>query len=442
MRRLLIIPLAGISLTMLAYLWPAGDPEAVLLDDDPEPTASAQSNGHQAELHRLIHQPAVISPIPAAALTMDFHGVVKNSVSGAILSEVDVEWALAVKGECQDEEVDWKTASVAQDGTFTVARSEVQGPGELCLDLELDDHVTRRFSVAQGRWPAGRPGLVARLDPYGKIRGRVFDLAGKPLADTDVSAALGDSREAQEDTTTDGKGWYELPGLEPGRYLVMADAEYERLANFEEVQLKAGEVRRLDLREREVPRISLRGKVVDSSGRGVTRVVVKIEPRVKARGGRERYFLVQSAGNTTWRDGSFEVDLGRAGWYRVRLYAQQNATQVMGQADLYASGGKGEESTIVYKGKVTTCTLHDASGRQVSLSGGYSMIISRGCTSMGMGVIGGLGRSPVHRDLRFPWPPNARSVSVTLDGQGLSGGISLTGPDDVCMIKGHSPTGQ
>lgn len=435
---MLLFSLIGASLAMLAYLWPAGEPHTTAPEDDPDVPASGRPAGRQAELHRLVYLPPPVSTVAAAAISMDFHGVVKDSATGVVLKGVTVRWAMAMEGDCEIEGVDWSDAAVAEDGTFTIARGDVEGSGDLCLDLEAEGHVSRSVSATQVSWPAGRPGLAPRLKPHGKIRGRVFRVDGKPAAETDIYTVFGDAREAVQEVATDKDGWYELEALEPGRYLVYAESEYNHTASFAEVRLEPGEARRLDLREREVPSVKLEGRVVDSSGRPVSRVAVKIEPREESRNPGDRYFLARSA-TSTWRGGTFDADLGRAGWYRVSLYAGDDSKQVMGQADLYVGGGQQVTHTIVYRGKVTACTLHDAAGRRVDQSSGFSMTVSRGCTSLGMGFFASLGSRARYQDMRFPWPPGARSVTLTLHGHGLSGSIQLEGADAVCRVVGRPP---
>ena len=436
MRRLLLIPLAGASLTLLALLWPADDPAEAPGEDDLEPAAVTHVGGRLVELNRLIHQQPGAARLPAQVLAADYHGVVKDSVTGAVLEGPEVKWAAAVKGKCEEERVDWQDAEVADDGTFTITRQEAEEAAVLCLELESEGHVSRTVVTATTAWPTGRPGLLLRLDPHAKIRGRVLDARGKPLENTDIYRVFGDSQEAEQDERSKKNGWYELSELKPGRYLVYTETDHTYLANFAEVQLRAGEVRRLDLRERKVSSLIQRGRVVDRGGHPLARVAVKIDPRDGARSAMERYFLSRTADTATWRGGTFEAELGRAGWYRVRLYAGPDAKKVMGQAHVYVGTGHQEQTTVVFQGKITACSLHDSSGSQVGLTGGYSMTISRGCTSLGMGILGGMGGRSRYQDLRFPWPEGARSVTVTLNGNGVSGSLRLDGPNDPCRIQG------
>ena len=180
--------------------------------------------------------------------------------------------------------------------------------------------------------------------------------------------------------------------------------------------------------------------MVDGTGHPVARVAITIKSRARTRSALERYQLIQAEGMGTWRAGTFQTEVGRAGWYRVRLHADPDEERVTGYADVYVDG-KQPEPTIVYRGKVITCSLHDAAGRQLRLSAGYSMTIRRGCRSTGMGVIfGGLSRGPGYPDLRFPWPHKARSITVTLNGRsGLSGSIQLDSPEAPCRIQARTP---
>ncbi len=435
MRRLLFLPLAGASLTLLVFLWPADDSLDQPGEVDDHAAASKRHTGRRAELHRLIHHLPVVAPVAAAALSADFHGVIQDSVSGETLPDADVDWGMAKDGECEDVGVDWSTAAITEDGAFTIPRAEVKGDGELCLSVDLGSHVERTFTAAQATWPAGRPGRTVRLDRLGEIRGRVLSKSGVPATDKDVYVVADGERESEQEATTNAKGWYELDELAPGRYIVYADSSFTHLVSYAEVRLKAGQQLRQDLQEREVKSVPMTAKVVDRSGRPVARVAVSIKPRGKARNSKERYFLTQVQGTTTDRDGAFEADLGRAGWYRVRLHAEDNEEQVMGQADVWAGAGQQGEPTIVYQGKVVVCTLHDAAGRQLLQDGDYSMSITRGCTaSMGFALLS-VGDRPRYKDLRFPWPPRARSVHVTLNGDGVSGNVTISSPGDVCMVQ-------
>ncbi len=432
----MLVPLAGAALAVLGLVWPENDErEAPPTDEVAAPLVAGRPPGRRAELQRLIRAPFSSAPLPLPSV--DFHGVVRSSKTGALLDDPGVEWGMAAEGKCEGGGIDWQDVTWEDgDDGFIILRHEIEATGALCLKLDHDGYTDQIVTMAQGKWPSGRPGLTLRLAPQSVLRGRALDQEGKPRAEVEISVYRVDERSAADTATTAKDGSYTLSVLDAGAYLVAADSYNTTHASFAEVTLQPGEVRRLDLRERAVTTLALRGKVVDLAGKPVSRVALSITPRAKARSPLERYQLIQAEDMSTWRAGAFEAEVGRAGWYRVRLHDESGSEPALGQADVYVDG-KQPEPTIVYRGKVITCTLHDAAGRQVGLRTSYNMTVRRGCTTVGMGFLSGGSRGPVHPDLRFPWPRSARSVRLTLHGQnGLSGSVTLDSPDAACRAQG------
>lgn len=254
----MLVPLAGAALAVLGFVWPEYDAEDELPAE--EVTGSRTTPrplDRRAELNRLIRLPSAATPMTLPSV--DFHGVVRDSKTGAALDETSVDFAESVDGQCE-EGVDWQGVTWDEaGGGFTIPRDELEEPGPLCLSLTRDGYADDIITVARSKWPVGRPGLAVRLAPQATLRGRVLDLDGKPRPEVDVSVYLGDERATDLTTTTEKDGTYEVKEIDAGTYLVTAESYDTAYAAFAEVKLGPGEVRRLDLQERAVKSLTLQG---------------------------------------------------------------------------------------------------------------------------------------------------------------------------------------
>lgn len=284
---------------------------------------------------------------------------------------------------------------------------------------------------ARAASPEAEP-APAPVSAPARLRGRVTDASGTPQDGVEIRRVEPGGTFSDKLAATDKRGWYEVRQLKPGEHLFYADTfDVERTA-LSRVRLRAGEVRRLDLVVKQLPAVQLNGRVVDRHGRPISWVTVKVRPRHAPGDDRARYLLSRATDVTSSSDGSFSLPLAE-GWYTVRLLASSRSAGAGGQTTVYVQQGLADQ-VVIYGGHVVSCTLHTPQGRPVTFSG-YSMSVTHINSRSGLGMLG--GGTFRRQALRFPWPPGAASVSVSLSGSGISGDLVLRRPGQRCRIAGQ-----
>jgi hypothetical protein len=173
------------------------------------------------------------------------------------------------------------------------------------------------------------------------IRGQVTDdRTGRPLAAVSVGISQAGSLTR---VTTDVLGRYEIHGLKPGEYYVIAEADHYVSAVYGQrswsetgigVQLRAGEMAAgIDVRLQ--PAATVNGRVFGVSGDGLTGVEIEVLAERYGAGGRTR---VPVAFAQTQQAGVFQVSQLAAGEYYIRAYTPKRSqpSQRSG-AEAYAS---------------------------------------------------------------------------------------------------------
>jgi protocatechuate 3,4-dioxygenase beta subunit len=147
-----------------------------------------------------------------------------------------------------------------------------------------------------------------------RVRGKVLDAAGQPIAGAVVRFAQPSSRRHPADpsvTQSGAGGEYQLADLPPGKWTASASASGYLPANLDDIVLGAGEERALDLRLEPGGRV-LRGTVSDRTGGAIAGALVEASPTLGLLPGGTG----KAAAALTARDGSYTLGLGD-GRYRV-----------------------------------------------------------------------------------------------------------------------------
>ncbi len=162
-------------------------------------------------------------PLPTSGATEEkklsgFSGTAINSLTGAPLPHVEVRLLRTTAGDVSNRFASWGRTATGLDGKFAMTGIE---PGSYLLTADRNGY--HRIDVLPGRdapMLTVKPGeeirdILLKLEPDGRIAGRVTGIDGEPIPSVKVEAAPTPARD-----TTDDRGQFVIGGLTPGRYLL------------------------------------------------------------------------------------------------------------------------------------------------------------------------------------------------------------------------------
>jgi protocatechuate 3,4-dioxygenase beta subunit len=228
-------------------------------------------------------------------------------------------------------------------GAFTVQHAPA---GSFKLVASAADGTTGELPVTIA--DRDQTGLVVKLETRGSIAGRVIDTTGAPVPDVRVNArAVERDRPGSfmvsindfgQEVVTAPDGTFRIVGLEPGKYDVGVDDivdRFERMSKQKKddkpqnlVELAAGEARTGVTVTVEARDGTIRGTVVDTSGKPVADAWVTIArqlPGMKVEG-LDDMFTENTTPLLTSADGRFTADHLRKGTYHVVVEGPRGAS--------------------------------------------------------------------------------------------------------------------
>ncbi|HET6202676.1 MAG TPA: carboxypeptidase regulatory-like domain-containing protein [Planctomycetota bacterium] len=251
----------------------------------------------------------------------------------------------------------WKPVHAGRsgaDGAFSIAV-----PPELPqFRFEVDAEFARA-SEASARWfavgsPEVEAGITLRLDPAGEIEGTLRSASGRPVAGGRASASPGGWGGRGVDA--DAAGRFSIRGLAPGRYGIAALGEGCGPASRADLDVRAGEVTRVDL---DLPPESfLSGRVVDEEGRGVARARVDARPN-ESLGSNPQELRYGRA--ITDAEGRFRVGSLRSGKHDLVAFRVGRLSPKAETVDVPAGSGVADLRLVLAGGRSLAGRVFDAS---------------------------------------------------------------------------------
>ncbi len=306
------------------------------------------------------------------------------------------------------------TVEAGDDGTFSLRA----GPGTHTLEVSAPRHATRRLDVdVRGAGEAVDLGDVP-LEVGIAIRGRVRDLAHRPIENAEVLTFYDEQSFSER---TDSTGAYVLAGLSPGMYSVSARAPG-----------MGGAERRAEAGASGIdfvltPAGKITGLVVDEAGRPIEafRANARARMRMGYSGMRDNFAAA---------DGRFVLEDVAEGEYVLDISAPDRASAVVPDVKVTA-GGTADVGTVrltaggIVRGLVVDAASAPVSGATASISGtGRDFRIAPEVTSDAGGAFEFRGV-----------PPGAAQVSVTHPSYapGFASGLEVDpahGPTEVRVV--------
>jgi len=177
---------------------------------------------------------------PAAPRYASLAGVVLDDATGAPVPRA------VVKLETKSAEPSDAVAWTDDRGAFSFFRVP---PGQYFLHAHRDGYEMTRFGTVRREQPPEVLSLASaedrrvtiRMRPVGSISGTVTDPDGDPLPGTNVALLVAGYERRKlryrqwYGAQTDNRGRYRIGGLPPGKYVLMANAQWQRPAAMPEV---------------------------------------------------------------------------------------------------------------------------------------------------------------------------------------------------------------
>ncbi len=268
--------------------------------------------------------------------------------------------------------------------------------------------------------------IEIEVEPLGGISG-VVESGGKPLAKYTLTVRGPDVRTRR---INDDSGTFEIDRLDPGTYKVTVDAE-EGVAD-QEVEIEASETKKLTL---EIEGFgTLRGKLVDAAGEGISGVNVVVQGRSPDASNMMAMF--SGGGPKTDDDGSFEVDRVRPGKGSISFVDPDASGFAPVGASSYELEGGGELDL----GTITGIPAGDVAAEDRGDLGLSTMVATIGDRPLSPDDDGGEVTEETDETDEADTTKHLWVSSVALEGAAAAAGVEPG--DEIVSIRGVDVDGQ